>query len=141
MAGEPPPDAETWESPRSKVHIWWLSPRVVRFKYYGFNEADSVPWIERVIGQHIDATHTPIEMFVDCGDQKGYEPGFRKGLTEWNKRIEKDIRTINLFITSKIAAMGIAAGNLLLGGMLKPFTDRREFELAAKSAVRQDLQA
>lgn len=138
MAGVPPRDAEVWESPRSKVYIWWPSPKVVRFKYYGFNEAQSVPWIEKTIGKVIDEGRTPIEMFVDCEDEVGYEPAFRKLLTEWNKRIEKDIVGINLFITSKIAAMGIAAGNLLLGGMLKPFTDRREFDMAAQAATRHD---
>ena len=126
---------EHWKSPRSEVLIWAPSPNVIRFKYYGFNEASCVGWIETTANKMIRAGRSPVEMFVDCWDQDGYEPGFRTGLTEWNKRIHGDIHAMALLIRSKVAAMGITVSNIALGGIMTPYTDQKKFEIEIAAAV------
>jgi hypothetical protein len=111
-------------------------PGIIRFKYFGFSEASAVPWMADTANRMIKVgRRSPVDMFVDCWQQEGYEPGFRTGLTDWNKQIQKDIRTMPLLIRSKIAAMGITVSNIALGGMLVPFTEPQQFERAYQESV------
>ena len=126
-----------WRSPRSEVVIWMASPTVMRFKYYGFSEATCVRWMSETADTFIRENKPPIDMFVDCWEQEGYEPGFRAGLTEWNHRIRPNIRSMALLIRSKIAAMGISVSNIILGGLLVPYTDAARFETEAAVAIRR----
>jgi hypothetical protein len=126
---------ERWTSRRSEVRIWTPCPGIIRFKYFGFNEAASVPWMGETANRMVRAGPTPVDMFVDCWDQEGYEPGFRTGLTEWNKRIQSDIRSMPLLIRSKIASMGITVSNIALGGLLVPYTDRQTFDREIMAAT------
>ena len=129
-------DVERWTSTRSEVRIWMPLPGIIRFKYFGFSEATAVPWMAETANRMIKVGgRSPVDMFVDCWNQEGYEPGFRTGLTDWNKRIQKDIRTMPLLIRSKIAAMGITVSNIALGGMLVPFTDPQQFERTYQESV------
>jgi hypothetical protein len=129
------PGAERWTSPGSEVIVWMPSPTVMRFKYFGFSETRCVGWMETTADKMIRENRPPIDMFVDCWDQVGYETGFRTGLTAWNKRIKKDIRSMSLLIRSKIAAMGITVANLTLGGLLVPCTDPQKFESEINLAI------
>ena len=83
----------------------------------------------------------PSTCSFDCWDQEGYEPGFRTGLTEWNQRIRGNIAKMSLLIRSKIAAMGISVSNIVLGGLLVPYTDPKKFETEIAMAVRRGNRA
>ena len=126
---------ERWTSSRSEVCIWTPMPGVIRFKYFGFNEASAVPWMAETADRMVVEGRSPADMFVDCWDQTGYEPGFRTGLTDWNKRIQNDIRSMPILIRSKIASMGITVSNIALGGLLVPYTDPQKFERAVQDAM------
>jgi hypothetical protein len=134
-------DVERWKSSRSEVRIWTPVPGVIRFKYFGFNEAAAVPWMSETANRMVREGRSPVDMFVDCWDQDGYEPGFRTGLVEWNKRIRKDIRSMPLLIRSKIASMGITVSNIALGGLLVPYTDRQKFERAVQDSMAEARRA
>src|SRR5258708_1619085 len=129
--------AKRWHSARSEVIIWMACPTVMRFKYFGFSEASCVRWMAETADALIAENRAPIDMFVDCWDQEGYEPGFRSGLTEWNQRIHGNIASLVLLIRSKIAAMGISVSNIVLGGLLVPYTDPKKFETEITLAVRR----
>jgi hypothetical protein len=133
----PQPDkVERWTSRRSEVRIWMPLPGIIRFKYFGFSEASAVPWMAETANRMIKVGgRSPVDMYVDCWDQDGYEPGFRTGLVDWNKQIYSDIRTMPLLIRSKIAAMGITVSNIALGGLLVPFTEPQKFERAYQESV------
>ncbi len=129
-------DVERWTSARSEVRIWMPLPGVIRFKYFGFSEAAAVPWMAETANRMIKVGgRSPVDMFVDCWNQEGYEPGFRTGLTDWNRRIYNDIRTMPLLIRSKVAAMGITVSNIALGGLLVPFTEPQQFDRAYHESV------
>lgn len=76
-----------------------------------------------------------LTLFVDGGKLLGYDPPMRTVPTEWLKKHKDKVLAQHMLVTSKIARMGLSVAGLVLGTVIKGYTDKREFDVALRAAV------
>jgi hypothetical protein len=76
-----------------------------------------------------------LTLFVDGIGLLGYDPPMRTVPTDWLKKNKTKVVAQHMLVTSQIARMGLAVAGLVLGTVIKGYTDKREFDLALRGVV------
>lgn len=129
-------------SDRGQLRMWLAAPSVLLFKYKGHSDAGYLPFIEQVYNDTLDALPGRTYIFVDCEDQTGYDPEFRRGIIEWSKRVVPRTHTYVLFVRSRLVAVGVAVARVLVGGVARHaevVTEREAFRAKLEVAVQRSL--
>jgi hypothetical protein len=119
---------------RGEVRVSEPAPGVVLFVEKGHLSADFVAKILGVYEGAIDPGRRP-HIFVDCEALVGYDPPIRTDITAWVRTNHPRVSAIHMLVRSRMAKMGLAVTNLVLGGMLHGYTDRASFQTALHQAV------
>jgi len=122
--------------------MWLAAPTVLIFKYKGYSDGGYIPFIEDVYSRTLGSAQGPTHVFVDCEDQTGYDPVFRRGITEWSKRVIPRSDSYCLLVKSRLVAMGIAVARVLVGAVAQRaevVTDPDAFRSKLEHAVRRSL--
>ena len=82
-----------------------------------------IVWRERAL-----ASKRPIVLFDDLEEMHSYESEVRLRLTRWIAINRSRIEAVHILMRSKIASMGVTLANLALGGFIRSYTRRDEFE-------------
>jgi hypothetical protein len=83
--------------------------------------------IERVVPR--------VDVFHDWAGITGYAPDARVLYTAWSKAHGHTVGTVAILMKSPLVSMGISVANIVLGGTLKPFTNRAQWEALLASTV------
>src|SRR5262249_8030900 len=75
-----------------------------------------------------------VVLFSDAELLQGYAPEVRPMTSDWVKALGPKLVCDHVLVRSKVVAMGLAVANLALGGILKGYSSRSEFNAAAKAA-------
>jgi hypothetical protein len=124
-------------------HIRWCrgdlrvrtAENVVFMQLNGYLDKEYVTNITQPVDKLIVAGVKPL-IFNDWWEMTGYDTDARLKLTDWIFWMRGKIQGSHILVRSKIVSMGVSIANLALGGMLTVYTDRQEFALAYRRAVR-----
>lgn len=123
------PAFEIWKGPKGGMRLDWTKRGAVRFAvqqyaYTGY----AAPILKRWTGAIPMAEHGKVLFLLDFWDMDGYDSQFRIETQTWGRVHQVNLGKVALLTRSKLVSMGAAAANLAIGGMLKTFTQKAEFE-------------
>jgi hypothetical protein len=85
-------------------------------------------FVEPVVTEIQSQARFPVALAVDAAALSSYETGFRKRWTAWMDA--RKPRAVYILSNSRLVVMGIALANAVLGGTIRGFATRPEFEHA-----------
>lgn len=130
------PHEQIYESERGRLIIRELSPSVLLFIEQGFLEKGFVPHIERAQNVMVSRSKSvKPTLFVDAEALGGYEPEIQTSATQWIKANRTRVQVQHMLVSSMITRMGLSVASLALGGIIKGYTSRADFEAAMKLAT------
>jgi hypothetical protein len=128
-----PDGAELWRAKGASLQIRSPVPGVLHASYTGNVPEDlAVPYnafLQRCLEQA-----PRVVVFVDAGELTNYETGFRVRTVQAHKAAGDRIECVHVFLRSKIAQLGVAAANLVLGNMVA-YSAREQFATALSKAT------
>lgn len=111
------------------MRIDWTKKGAVRFAvqqyaYTGY----AAPVLKRWTAALPMAGENKVDILVDFWDMEGYDSQFRIETQEWGRTRQKSLGKVYLLTRSKLVSMGAAVANLAIGGLLRTFTRKDEFD-------------
>ena len=121
---------------RGSLGIWLPGPGllVAQMVDYG-DEAFATP-IAQAFDRALESAG-PVRMFFDVGRMHNYDSALRTRLTKRFLGDRARIGGIDIFVQSRIVAMGVAVANLALGGIIAAHPKRLAFNLALDDVLRK----
>jgi hypothetical protein len=126
------PNYEVWQAPTGVLRLDWNRLGIVAATVVGHGHADFGLQSTRRWDTAIRAG-TKITILVDFWEMLTYDSGVRTSMTNWSLAHRASIASVHVLTRSKLVAMGVAVGNLALGGLLKPYSTRASFDVLLKS--------
>lgn len=116
--------------------LWSPAPGVFASRAEGSMDAvHADAYVE--YGDAVLAVRSPAIGMHDWQDMTGYGPGVRGTVTNWAMRVIRDFREIHIYMESSVVRMGVAVANMALGGKLRTYKTRQEFNDATAEVVRR----
>ena len=128
------PGEQVYQSERGQLIIRTYQAPIILFIEQGFLEKGFVPYIERAQNVLMQQGGKP-SIFVDAETLNGYEPEIQSSATQWVKANKHRIAAQHMLVSSLITRMGLSVASLALGGVIKGYMSRPEFEAALRRAV------
>lgn len=125
------PNYEVWQSSTGALRLDWNRLGVVAATVIGHGHAEYGAHITRRWDTAIRGG-ARITMLVDFSEMPTYESGLRTAMTNWALKNRASLEPAHILTRSKLVAMGVAVGNLALGGLLTPHATRASFDLIVK---------
>lgn len=124
----------TFKSGRGESQIWVASSGVICWCVTGYLEEDfTLRFIER--GDEIKAGSAgALEIFCDWEGVTGYDTSCRERLAEWVTSDPESFRLIHVLVKSRLVAMGVAVGGLLVP-QVRAYSTRAKFEVLLAQAT------
>lgn len=132
----PPFDAQCFEMERCTLELWRAAPGVIVQRARGYGTLEMAMLIARDQEAAINNGEGPLLVFCDWDGVQSYSSEARIWLTDWTEKHLASLQAIHILLHSKLLAMGVSVANLVTGGIMVPYTDRRAFEAALSEAVR-----
>ncbi len=111
------------------------APGVILFVEKGYLSA---AFVEKIVGVY-DSIAARAErrphIFVDCEFMVGYDPPIRADITACIQKHRTRLGSVHMLVRSRLAKMGLAVSNLVLGGLMHGYTQRDVFQAALSQAV------
>jgi hypothetical protein len=134
----PPPIASmlprTWEFSRGTLRIAKVTDRrqpLLWVQYAGYGTAELVPPMLEALEESL-LFDRPV-VFDDWQHVTGYDSAVRQQITDWAQADKTRILETHILVRSDLVAMGVAVANLALGGHIRAYTRRDEFEDALRA--------
>lgn len=109
------------------MRLDWNRTRAVRIINAGHGHAEFVPPILKRLEDAVRATSSFMQV-CDWWDLQTYDPAFRTAHGEWIDRNKAVWSGAAVLVRSKLVALGLAVANAALGGKIKTYSSRPEFE-------------
>jgi len=114
-------------SDHGEVEVKRTGPSVVVVTMKGDVDSDGGEHIETWLDLELQL---PAHIFWDVFDLKSYGTGVREMSTGVMLRHRENVRSVHVGATSKVVILGMHLANLALGGIIKPYHSRFEFDAA-----------
>jgi len=103
----------------------------------GFLEKGFAAHIERAMNGIVQRSLRGAKptIFVDAEGLGGYEPEIQTSATQWIRANKSRIAVQHMLVSSMITRMGLSVASLALGGIIKGYTSRADFEAAMQLAT------
>lgn len=126
---ESAPTFEVWSLKSSTMRLDWSRAGIVVFTVVGYGHAEFGP---PCIRRWSDALRTSerLTSVTDFWDVSGYDSRLRIELTEWLLERRSRLEPLHLLARSPIVRMGAAVANLALGGLIKTYALRANYDAA-----------
>jgi hypothetical protein len=118
---------------RTQVRLWLEKPSLVAWVIAGHGAIEFARMVVAEL-EELAPLQGDFVIFNDTQRMPGYDPGFRSILTEWSASKRERLTAIHILTASRMVAMGAAVANMMLGGNVKMYSDRRSFEEQFASA-------
>jgi hypothetical protein len=125
------PTFEIHEGPTCLLRLDW-GPSTIRATYVGHVMAACAQPLIRRSELMMRAGQGPCTSFQDAWLVTGYESGMRVNMVEWAKKNPTATKELHILSQSKIMNMAVAVMNLALGGVVKGYSKRQDFDVMAK---------
>ncbi len=131
-----PATVQAYRSARGEVRLWLAAPNVVVVKYVGYTDGGCVDFLAAAFATLVPSRRD-VHLFVDCEEQTGYEMTFPSRIADWAREVLPRLRTVCIFVCSRIVAFGVAVVNVVTGGHASTVTTREEFVARLAASVRE----
>jgi hypothetical protein len=122
------PSFELWKAPRGAMRLDWNRRAIVRMivRGHGYGEY-AAPELRR----WTDALRLApqIGLVIDFGDMESYDSQLRSEMQGWAARHRSSVELVYVYSKSRIVNMGVAVANLAVGGIIKAFATKHEFDM------------
>jgi len=134
-----PRNEESFKWIKGELNVAMLTPSVM----YGNARGVMTPevgvflcgYLSRYVAQRPPNT-PPLRLFSDDRLVERADTAYRDMMGGWVKEHKYAVAEVNLLTSSRLFAMAVAVGRLVVGGVLDTFHDVRAFENALENAVR-----
>lgn len=124
------PSFELWKGPNGGMRLEWTRRGAVRFAISGYGYEGYVPPILARWNDAITlAQGGRVDILVDFWDLEDYDSSFRVKTQDWGRAHLDNLGSVGLLTRSKLISMAAAITNAAIGGKLKTFTQRAEFQV------------
>jgi hypothetical protein len=124
---------ETWAGPAGGgVRYDWTRKGIIRLIILGHGHAGYVAPSVKLFDTVLGFTGR-IGVMFDCWDMTGYDSEFRVQTSAWGSKHQSVLEESFMVTRSKLVAMGISVANLAVGGKIKCFSKRVDFDVEAKN--------
>jgi len=127
------PNFELYEGPTCLLRVDWVRS-AIRAIYVGHVAAACAQPLIRHSEAMIRTGQAPFTLFHDAWLVTGYESGMRVDMVEWEKKHPGMTKELHMLSQSKIMGMAVAVINLAIGGAMKSYSKRQEFDVLVKKA-------
>ncbi|MCS6899211.1 MAG: hypothetical protein RMJ98_03970 [Myxococcales bacterium] len=128
------PNTQSYVDARGELIIQRPAPGVLLYIEKGYLEGSRGELI--VAGMDRELKFAPkLTIFVDGEHLEGYDPPVRTMPTDWLKKNTARVDSQHMLVRSQIAKMGLSVAGLVLGAVIKGYTERRPFEQALQAVV------
>ena len=124
---------QQWKGNGWVVRFQQRSERVVSIHVHGHLDAMTAESVTRALTE-TSADGAPLTVFLDTWEVTGYEPAFRRVVTDFRKRSRLNLRFVAL-VRSKLVAMGMSVASMATRQETTFFSDRSKFEGALRDAT------
>jgi hypothetical protein len=124
-----PKEGALGKAPAGVMRVDWTRRGVVRVIMVGHGHSE----FAGIINRRLETNSRPANRFITMGDfwdLETYDSGFRVEQAAWIKKHETKWDGSHVLVRSKLVAMGITVANLALGGKIKVYAQRSEFDRA-----------
>jgi hypothetical protein len=125
---------QSYVDERGELTIQRPAPGVLLYIEKGYLEGSRGELIVGAMERELKFA-SKLTIFVDGEHLEGYDPPIRTMPTDWLKKNTARVECQHMLVRSQIAKMGLSVAGLVLGAVIKGYTDRRAFEQALRAAV------
>lgn len=118
----------------NRVHVQHVAPGVLLTRVSGHLDRAAVQILMDAFDRVAEA-HAPVESFHDWDDVTGYDDDARQVYVEWSRSHPESVLTVHILVRNPLVALAIAVANMALGGYLRGYGDREEFEMLLQRAI------
>jgi hypothetical protein len=118
---------------RCTVTLGVPAPNVVYTVFDGYVDGELCAKMLDDLGR-LCAPLPRVVLFTDAELLVGYTPEVRPLASEWMKSLGSKLVNDHILVRSKVVAMGVAVANLAVGGILRAYSSRSDFNAAARLA-------
>ena len=125
------PTFEVWQLRGSSIRVDWSHANVVALTVVGYGHAAfGPPWLRRAT--EALRTSERLTLLIDFWDMPSYDSQLRVSMTEWALEHRSRLEPTHMLARSPIVRMGVAVANLALGGLIKAYALRANYDAAVK---------
>jgi hypothetical protein len=121
---------EVWQMSGGSMRLDWNHQGAVALTFDGYGHVNFGPAMIRRWDAALRA-RANYSIFIDFWDMPTYDGSLRITMTDWLRK-HRSAEPVHILVRSKLVAMGVAVGNLALGGMLTPHSQRASYDLLIK---------
>jgi hypothetical protein len=118
---------EVWQGPQGSMRLDWSRKGVMRVLMLGHGHGEFAPVVNRRLEMVLRFTGR-FSTFGDFWDLHTYDSAFRVDQAKWVDKHRAQFEGSQILVRSKLVAMGVSVANLALGGKIKVYSQRAEFD-------------
>lgn len=123
------PSFEVWKGPTGAMRLDWNKKGAVRIIVDGHGYGGyASPTVRRYDEVLRTSPSKKVLVFFDFWDMPAYDSPLRVETQGWGTKHRNDMEVVYLLTRSKLVSMGASVANLALGGMMKVYTKKEEFD-------------
>jgi hypothetical protein len=130
-----PATGRGWQIEGGNLGIWLPGKDLLVVQIAGHGGEEFVTPIGQAFDQALESSGS-VRMYFDVGKLHKYDSPLRTRLTTRFLRDRGRIAGIDILVQSKIVSMGVAVANLALGGLIKSYARRPDFDSALDDALK-----
>lgn len=125
---------DVYMSERGTLEVWKPSPAVVSLKLDGKLDLELAAQILHTYDEVVSAERQ-LDIFADWEKMTAYASQTRSTMTIWCEANRAKIKSLSVLLGSEIGRLRIGIVNEMLGGMIRTYTDREDYEAAMARAA------
>ena len=130
-----PHDGFEYRTDRGELRMWCPAPYLICSRMVGHFTTELASSVSSFSERRF-AYHFKLEGFHDWELMTDYDTDARVQLTRWVIQFRSRMQGLHFLIRSKFGVMGLSVANMALGGFIKPYAHRVQFELALQGTIK-----
>jgi hypothetical protein len=103
------------------------APHTLLSRVSGQVDLEAVRHLMRAFDQ-VAASQGVVDAFHDWELVDGYTSEAREAYVRWSSGHPEKVSSVHILVRSRMVSMAISVGNLVVGGFLQPYSDRKAFD-------------
>jgi hypothetical protein len=128
-------DGFEYKTDRGELRMWCPAPYLLASRLTGHLTVELASCISSFSERRF-AVHFKLEGFHDWELLSDYDTDARVQLTRWVIQFRSRMQGLHFLMRSKFGVLGLSVANMALGGLIKPYAHRIQFEQALRGAVK-----
>lgn len=123
------PNHEIWKGPAGSMRLDWNKRGAIRIIVKGHGYAGyALPTVRKYDEALRGSMTKKVIPIFDFWDMEAYDSALRVETQGWGSKHRAEMESVYLLTRSKLVSMGASVANLAIGGLMKIFTRKEEFD-------------